>query len=387
MLTAHPAQARRAAWAIGLLVAVAAAFAPLTWVLGVVFAVGVLAARRWLLAADPVNAAIVVVAPFFVLFPWSLHLLTDPIAFLSEAGLQTAGPDHDAGWRRRRCSRSAPAALACRRSGSPSGSGSPWSRRAAADPAHRADHRRLGRGHRRLPRRGAGQPGQRDADRRRPAGRRLARESRWRSRRSGCCWRPRPPPQWLAGDRLERSARSHPTRTTPPPRAHGRRPATAAPAGCSPASRSSPRRPRRCSSPLYWVKDGVQGPVGSVTAPLLPAFVSASSTSGQQYRTLILRPERQRARLHWSSGRATRPSASPSSAPTRAAGAALSRQVAALGAPDGADAGDPGLVLGSFGIRWVLLPGPVDPVLAQRLDAVARPGRAEQGRRPTTCGR
>ncbi len=52
-----------------------------------------------------------------------------------------------------------------------------------------------------------------------------------------------------------------------------------------------------------------------------------------------------------------------------AAGAALSRQVAALGAPDGADAGDPGLVLGSFGIRWVLLPGPVNPVLAQRLDA------------------
>ena len=52
-----------------------------------------------------------------------------------------------------------------------------------------------------------------------------------------------------------------------------------------------------------------------------------------------------------------------------AAEQALSRQVAALGAPDGADAGDPGLVLGSFGIRWVLLPGPVDPALAERLDA------------------
>ena len=52
-----------------------------------------------------------------------------------------------------------------------------------------------------------------------------------------------------------------------------------------------------------------------------------------------------------------------------AATQALSRQVAALGAPDGADAGDPGLVLGSFGIRWVLLPGPIDPALAQRLDA------------------
>src|SRR6185437_1837164 len=39
------------------------------------------------------------------------------------------------------------------------------------------------------------------------------------------------------------------------------------------------------------------------------------------------------------------------------------------GGADGADAGDPGLVLGSFGIRWVLMPGPVSPVIAQRLDA------------------
>ena len=59
----------------------------------------------------------------------------------------------------------------------------------------------------------------------------------------------------------------------------------------------------------------------------------------------------------------------PELTPAVAATQALSRQVAALGAPDGADAGDPGLVLGSFGIRWVLLPGPIDPALAQRLDA------------------
>ena len=54
-------------------------------------AVGVLAARRWLSSADPVNAAIVVVRPFFVLFPWSLHLLTTPAAFLTEAGVQSPG--------------------------------------------------------------------------------------------------------------------------------------------------------------------------------------------------------------------------------------------------------------------------------------------------------
>ncbi len=53
------------------------------------------------------------------------------------------------------------------------------------------------------------------------------------------------------------------------------------------------------SAPLlvagYWVRGGVQGPVGSVTSPLLPAFVAASSTSSEQYRTLILRAQRQRA--------------------------------------------------------------------------------------------
>ena len=119
---------------------------------------------------------------------------------------------------------------------------------------------------------------------------------------------------------------------------------------------------------LYWLKDGVQGPVGSVSAPLLPAFVSASSTSGQQYRTLILRPNG--SVLDYAVVRQSDPTlGEPELTSDSAAEQALSRQVAALGAPDGADAGDPGLVLGSFGIRFVLLPSPVDPALAERLDA------------------
>src|SRR6202000_1081238 len=48
----------------------------------------------------------------------------------------------------------------------------------------------------------------------------------------------------------------------------------------------------------YWVKDGVRGPVGGIAAPLLPAFVSASSASGEQYRQLILRPGCARAVPH-----------------------------------------------------------------------------------------
>jgi len=91
MLTAPLRQAHRAAWAAGLLIGLAAAFAPLTWVLGVVFALGALGARRWLVTVSPLNAAIVAVTPFFVLFPWSLHLLSSPAAFLSEAGVSTPG--------------------------------------------------------------------------------------------------------------------------------------------------------------------------------------------------------------------------------------------------------------------------------------------------------
>ncbi len=360
MLTAAPRKARRAAWATGLLIAVAAAFAPLIWVLGLVFAVGALAARRWLVAADPVNAAIVVAAPFFVLFPWSLHLLTRPSAFLSEAGVSDAGTDHPRTladraaraqpWRPRRA-----AGLGHHRARARP------ARAGAAGQAHRAGHRGLGRGHRRHPRRGAGQPGQRDAAGRRPAGQRLA------GGRDGARGA-----RVAAGVRAGRTVarEHHPERGRAALSA-----ATSSPA----AGYARSRRLLACvalaaaaTAPLlvaaYWVKDGVRGPVGSITAPLLPAFVSASSTSGEQYRTLILRPDG--AGLDYLVVRQGDPTlGEPELGAASAAGAALSRQVAALGAPDVADAGDPGLVLGSFGIRWVLLPGPVDPVLAQRLDA------------------
>ncbi len=91
MLTAPPRAAHRAAWATGLLVALAAAFVPLLWVFGTAFAVIVLAARRWLWPVNPVNAAVVVAVPFLVLFPWSLHLLGSPARFFAEAGILPPG--------------------------------------------------------------------------------------------------------------------------------------------------------------------------------------------------------------------------------------------------------------------------------------------------------
>jgi hypothetical protein len=365
MLTGAPKKARRAAWAVGLLVALAAAFAPLAWVFAVVLAVVVLAARRWLISADPVNAAIVAVVPFFVLFPWSLHLLTDPTAFITEAGVQTAGLT---------TSGLEPSALLAL---SPGGPGVPpvWVTAgfglalvAAVLPTRQTWVTAVGWGaaiagllaavtvsRLHVPtdsgQSAAGWPGVA-----------LALTA------LGLLVAAAPAAGWLA--QIVRHGRV----VSPGQDSDLRQRQTAAGGGYGRL-----RRIIACvalaaagSAPLlvagYWVREGVRGPVGSVSAPLLPAFVAASSTSGQQYRTLILRPNGNV--LDYDVVRQSDPTlGEPELTPATAATQALSRQVAALGAPDGADAGDPGLVLGSFGIRWVLLPGPVDPTLAQRLDA------------------
>jgi GT2 family glycosyltransferase len=359
MLTAAPRRARRAAWATGLLIAVAAAFAPFTWVLGLVFAVGAVAARRWLIAVDPVNAAIVVATPFFVLFPWSLHLLTSPSAFLSEAGLATRGLTTPG---------LSPTALLAL---SPGGPGVPpvWvtiglglALVALVLPVRRAELVIAGwaaaiagliaavlvsRVNVTPP--AGGQP-----------------SSGWPGvalavAALGLLMASAPAAQWLASIIQNGGGRLAPA-TGDPAGGYGRSRRLLAGVALAAAA----------TAPLlvaaYWVKDGVRGPVGGIAAPLLPAFVSASSTSGEQYRTLILRPDG--AGLDYLVVRQGDPTlGEPELGVAASAGAVLSRQVAALGAPDGADAGDPGLVLGSFGIRWVLLPSPVDPVLAQRLDA------------------
>jgi GT2 family glycosyltransferase len=379
MLTAAPRQARRAAWAAGLLIALAAAFAPLTWILGLLLAIAALAARRWLVAVDPVNAVIVVVTPFFVLFPWSLHLLTSPAAFLSEAGLSASGLTT------RGLSPTALFAL------SPGGPGVPpvwvtagfgiallallFSGVAAPRVArNESSAEAAGAGHRQ------------------PAGGTGLLIAGWSVAVAGLLvgtvvsrisltpadggqradgW----PGVALALAALGLLIASGPAAqrlaqviaAVGPPRpgaAYGTGRRLAAFAALAAAA----------TAPLfvaaYWVKDGVRGPVGVIAAPVLPAFVSASATSGEQYRTLILRPSGSGRGLDYTVVRQGDPTlGEPELGTASAAGTALSGEVAALAAPDEADAGDPGLVLGQFGIRYVLLPGPVSSVLAQRLDA------------------
>ncbi len=83
--------ARRAAWAAGLLIALAAAFVPLLWLIAVAAAVAAAAAWPWLGRATVINAAIVAAVPAVLLLPWTFHLLASPSAFFLEAGLQRPG--------------------------------------------------------------------------------------------------------------------------------------------------------------------------------------------------------------------------------------------------------------------------------------------------------
>ena len=94
MLTGPPRRARRAAWAAGLLTAVAAAFVPLVWPITILAAVGLAAAwtpKPWVGRATAINAAIVAVVPAAVLVPWTFHLVTSPSAFFLEAGIERPG--------------------------------------------------------------------------------------------------------------------------------------------------------------------------------------------------------------------------------------------------------------------------------------------------------
>ncbi|MEV4430821.1 glycosyltransferase family 2 protein [Streptomyces sp. NPDC053792] len=77
----------RATWAYTFLLTSAMVFTPVVWPLAVLLGLGVLAVRRSDLTAYGLRFLAAVGTPLLVLAPWSLTLLTDPGAFLREAGL------------------------------------------------------------------------------------------------------------------------------------------------------------------------------------------------------------------------------------------------------------------------------------------------------------
>ncbi len=128
-----------------------------------------------------------------------------------------------------------------------------------------------------------------------------------------------------------------------------------------------------CSAPLLaagsWLHTGVRGPVAVTSGPVLPAFVSVSSHTGLQVRTLVLRSGN--GDLTYSVLRGADPLVGSTELTEPAAvRQALDRTVASLIAPSGGDAGDQGQKMASFDIGYVLVPAPVDAGLARVLDGV-----------------
>ncbi len=90
MFTESPRLARRAAWAVALIVTVGTAFVPVLWPMTVVAAVvAAVVVRRS--SAMLINLLIIAVTPVVLLLPWMLQLLAHPSALLLEAGVQQPG--------------------------------------------------------------------------------------------------------------------------------------------------------------------------------------------------------------------------------------------------------------------------------------------------------
>ncbi|MEU8797147.1 glycosyltransferase [Spirillospora sp. NPDC048819] len=77
----------RSAWTVALLLAIAMAFVPLTWLIGVVAAVVVWALFDWPGRSGRRNLAIALGVPPLLMLPWTAGLLLNPSRFLTEAGL------------------------------------------------------------------------------------------------------------------------------------------------------------------------------------------------------------------------------------------------------------------------------------------------------------
>ncbi|MGW0122426.1 glycosyltransferase [Streptomyces sp. NPDC003327] len=77
----------RATWAYAFLLTLTTAFTPVVWPLAVLLGFGVLVLRRGDITAYGLRFLAAVGTPMLLLAPWSLTLLTDPGAFLREAGL------------------------------------------------------------------------------------------------------------------------------------------------------------------------------------------------------------------------------------------------------------------------------------------------------------
>jgi GT2 family glycosyltransferase len=365
MLTQPARRARRAAWAAGLTVALAAAFVPLAWAVALVAALALLAARPAIWR----NLAIVAVVPPVLLLPWTLQVAAHPSTLLLEAGLQQPGlADHDL----------APRSLMLL---SPGGPGLPpvWVTAgilvvavAALLISRRRALMMVGWG--------VALSGLVVA---------IAVSRAVITPSGGGSAVPAWPGMALlivAGGLLLAAVTAAEVIRGLAPGAGGgfggARPARRGKGGA--AARRGPRPLRGVAAVMLaavaisapalaaasWVTRGVQGPVAPSPGPVVPAVVTASSGNGLELRTLLLGTSG--GQVTYSLQRGPSPSLGDADlTPEPSAQQALNTAVADLIAPNGGEAVDQAQLLAQFDIGFVLLPAPVNQSLARVLDGVA----------------
>jgi GT2 family glycosyltransferase len=393
MLTAPRRRARRAAWAAGLLVAVAAAFVPLVWPIAILGAVGLVAA--WILKprlgrATAVNAAIVAVVPAAVLVPWTFRLFASPSAFFLEAGIQRPGLA-SAGLR--------PESLLLL---SPGGPGLPpaWVTAGLVLPAFGAllARRRLQLVYAGWAVAFGGLAAALVVSHVQVTSPDGIAVSAWPGVATAIAavglLLAAAPLIETAG--IETAGIETAGIETAGIETAGIETAGIEAAGLALARTSDARAgdartgrwiPRgwrglavlgglavAVSAPVlaagYWLAAGVRGPVAAAGPQILPPFVASSSSGPDRARTLVLRPDG--TVLSYTVLRNTDPVlGEPELIESSSATHALAGVVSSLGAASGGDGGDAGQALSQFDIGYVLLPAPVDQTLAHQLDGSA----------------
>ena len=380
--------ARRAAWAGGLLVAVAAAFVPLIWLIILAAAAVAAAAWSWLGRATVINAAIMAAVPAVLLVPWTFHLVASPSAFLLKAGLQRTGLAAGG---------LGPASVLLL---SPGGPGLPpvWVTAGLVLPAFCALllRRRLILVYAGWAAALAGLILALVASRIRVTGPGGTTVNAWpglatafaaaglllaaapaveaavlalsalRSARSGDASRSGHRSRSGRGSRPDdgggESRSSDGVRSDDGART-GRRWAMLATVGSLVVIASAP-----ILAAGYWLALGVRGPITAAGSQVLPPFVAAAAAGPAHPRTLVLRQDG--PGVSYSVLRSTDPIVGePELTQDAAATAGLDRVVASLAASAGG--ASIGSALSQYDIGYILLPAPVSPALAGRLDAAA----------------
>jgi GT2 family glycosyltransferase len=128
-----------------------------------------------------------------------------------------------------------------------------------------------------------------------------------------------------------------------------------------------------CSTPVLaaaaWLSSGVSGPIHRVSNPVVPELVAVAAGQSRQVRTLVLRSAGGQVSYLLLRG----PSPSPADAaltPPADAQRALSKAVSALTTPGGGLAANQAQLLADFDIGYILVQAPVDPQLATVLNNV-----------------